>query len=303
MRKLVAILCALIASGCASTAVEITPVHVEPVQTIKSEPFDPDAVFDTAKESFASKSYLKALKGFNQVLAYDPERLDARFWRAETYLAMGDYNQAADIYWSQDWSGLSDDLAANLQIGMVLSGVYADKFENPVSAIHDAMTDHPNDPRLWNAKGQHHDRRGEWMDALSAYIEAMKSGKWQAGTINNMGMSLLLQGRIDEAKTKFEQAHNLLPDNQIYENNMRMSYILLGDLKKALNGVSETRAANILNDAGFVALSRNKNGLAKKLFEKALETSPVFHAQAQANLDSLSSLEAAARSKSTGTSP
>ena len=294
---------AVFSVACATTKVEVTPVTVEPIEQIKSAPFNVEEVYDDAIQDFEKNDYLSALNGFKQVQAYDPDRLTAVFWQAEAYLALGEYEKAANIYWAHNWSFLNDDLSQKMRTGKVLSGVYTDRYEKPEAAIHEAMVEAPNDPRLWNAKGQYHDRQEEWMDALSAYIEAMKSGKWQAGTINNMGMSLLMQGRLKEAENKFKQAHEMSPDIRVYDNNLRMAYILNGDLKKALADMDESRAANVLNDAGFVALSRDKKDLAKTLFNKALEISPVFHAKAQANLDRIVSLEAAARSKSARTTP
>jgi len=301
--RLIIIGAAIILTGCKTTKVAVTPVNIQPVEQIKSDPFDPHAAMDEAKDDFAEENYRSALENYAQVYAYDPTEIKALFGQAQSHLAMGDYLKAARIFWSENLNKLGEDFADQVAIGKILSGVYTDRYDNPISAINDGMMLSPDDARLWNAKGQYHDRRAEWMDALGAYLEAMKTGDWQAGTVNNMGMSLLLQDRLDEARDKFEQALGLKPDSEVYDSNLRMVHILQGDLKKALSGLSETRAADVLNDAGYVAMKRQKNGLAQGLFKKALEISPVYHAKAQANLDSLEKLETAARLKSAATTP
>lgn len=290
-------------TACATTQVEVTPVNIEPFQKIEAEDFDSAQTSAHAEDSFAAEDYKTALRSYAKVYAFDTSEVKALAGQAKSHLALGEYEKAASIYWRDDWPETTPEQSKELAIGKILSGIYTDRFEAPTSAIHDGMILSPNDARLWNAKGQYHDRQEEWMEALAAYLEAMKTGKWQAGTINNMGMSLLLQDRLDEAKSKFEHAVNLKPDNEIYENNLRMIFILQGDIKTALKGLDESRASDILNDAGYVVLQKDKTALAQKLFEKALEISPVYHAKAKANLDAISRLETAARSKSAGTTP
>ncbi len=289
--------------GCASTPeVDITPVSIEPVQTIKSDPFDVEEVFAAAQSDFKNENYLDALNGYKKVLAYDPQRKDALLGQGKVFLALGKYQQAARIFWDHSWT---EDLSGerSFKIGKILSGIYTARYENSVNAINNGMVLSPDDPRLWNAKGHYHDKQGEWMEALASYIEAMKSGKWRAGTINNMGMSLLLQDRLEEAQDKFEQAIALTPGNKVYENNLRMVFILEGDLQAALDDIDEARSADILNDAGYVAMSRQKTNMARRLFLRALDISPIYHAKAQANLDKLEALETAARPETAGTSP
>ena len=292
-----------IAVSCATQNVAITPVNIEPVEHIKSDPFDPKETFAQAEKSFSNGKYQNALQQYAQVYAYDQDQKVALFGQAKSHLALGDYEKAGQLYWEQDWSDLDARFKEKIKIGKILSGIYTNRYENPTKAIHDGMMLSPNDGRLWNAKGQYHDRREEWMEALSAYLEAMKTGNWRAGTINNMGMSLLLQDRLPEARAKFEQALKIKPDSSVYDNNLRMVHILDGDINTALKGLKDERAADVLNDAGYVALKRNRIALAQKLFEKALEISPVFHAKAQANLEAIQVLESTARTKSSTTSP
>ncbi len=286
MRFLILTGLAILASGCAS-GVNYTPVNIEPVQHIKSAPFDAEATLADAQTKFEAENYRGALEDFLKVSAYEPGRQDSRLGVANSYLALGYYERAARIFWHPDPVWTDGDYANDVALGKTLSGIYTGRYDNIETAINDGMTLEPNDARLWNAKGRWHDGRGEWMDALSCYVAAMELGQSRSGTINNMGMSLLMQGRQIEAEEKFAQAVDLSPDTEIYDNNLRMVYILKGDLTQALDDISDKRAANILNDAGYVAYNRGNFSKAETLFSKALDLSPVFHADAQANLDRL----------------
>jgi len=288
MRRLIATISfALLISGCASSKFNLEDLDVRPVETVESQEFDIDAVFETASEHFADENYVLALAEYSRIMNYDPLHEAARLRVGETLLALGEYRAAYALFWDEEftWSDRTD--TDRLELGRQISGIYTDKFENIETAINDGMMINPEDPRLWNAKGQLHDRRGEWIEALSSYVLALQKSDRQSGTINNMGMSLLLQGRYEEAKGKFEQAVSMSPGTTIYDNNRRMSLILLDDLQSALEDIKVTQAADILNDAGYVAQKRGELTRADRFYSKALEISPVFHLKASTNRDAL----------------
>ncbi len=291
LKKARFILPLLLLTACATTPkVEVTPVEIKPVTQIKSDPFDAESVANMGDLYFKSESYTEALTEYSKLLAYDPNSVRAGLGAGQTFLALGQYENANAIFGSDkfDWP---EDQKDQVEIGKILAGIFSDQYDNPETALHDGMMIDPDDPRLWNAKGHLHDKKGEWMEALSCYVTALETGKGRSGTINNMGMSLLLQGRFDEALPKFEQAVDLSPRTDLYDNNRRMSQILSGDLIRALEDIEDNRASDILNDAGYVAMQRDRRGLAGLLFQKAIEISPVFHAKASANLKTLQTPE------------
>ena len=280
----------LLFTACATTKAEVTPVQITSVTQIKSEPFDPAETLDEAEEYFTAENYTGALQEYSRLLSFDPDHVSAKLGAGESLLALGKFKNAAQIFWDNDFEGLDPEDLERVKIGQILSGVQTDRYEKPETAIHDGFLVRSDDARLWNAKGRLHDNQGEWMESLFSYVTALDIGQLRSGTINNMGMSLLLQGRHKEALNKFYQAVSLSPDTQIYDNNLRMTHILLGDYINALNDVTETRASNLFNDAGYVAMQSGQDQLAEIFFTKALQISPVHHSKAQANLDSMVSL-------------
>jgi len=276
--------------ACATSKVDVRPVSITPIEQIKSDPFDLDEKLAEAEDYYNAEDYKDAVKTYMQLMTFDPDHAEARLGLGQSLMAMGKFEQAARIFWAKHAATEEADLKDAFALGKIISGVYTDRYDNAENAIHDGILINPKDARLWNAKGQWHDRRAEWMDSLACYVTAMESGKWRSSTINNMGMSLLLQGRFDEAKDKFKQAKSINPETEIYDNNLRMAHILTNDLRTALSGIDSNRSADLLNDAGFVLAGRGNKSLAARLFKKALDISPVFHPKAQANLDRLSKL-------------
>ena len=154
-----------------------------------------------------------------------------------------------------------------------------------------ALLKNPNDPRLWNALGEIHDGNKDWLEALKVYVKALsvaqKNNQSTAAVINNMGMSLLMQGRKKEALNKFKQAKKSQPNMPVYGNNLRLAQTLSDKIDQALNGVNDTRAAQIYNDAGVIAQSQGKTKKAASLYKKAIEISPVYFELAENNLAEL----------------
>jgi len=275
---------ALFMAGC-QTGPKITPVDIQPVTKVKSDPFDAAEVKKQAKEDLKSERYQDALNNYAKLVAFDPEDDESHIGRGQALLALGSHEKAAEVFWDEErWGDTPKD---EVKLGQILSGIYTDQYDIPEWALEHGLAIAPKDPRLWNAKGRLHDQKREWMVALTSYVSALESNRWTSGTVNNMGMSLLLQGRYKEARVKFKQAKKLSPKTTLYDNNYRMSLLLSGKFKKALDGVPDERAADLMNDAGYIAQTEDRPALAKMLFKRAIDVSPVHHVKATHNLESL----------------
>lgn len=153
--------------------------------------------------------------------------------------------------------------------------------------LNEALEGSPKDARLWNALGRHHDSTGHHGQAQSCYKKALETGGSRAGVMNNFGMSLLMQGQHVSALSKFTQAVEIDPADNLYDNNRRLTLALMGDYDGATKGMGDRRASDILNDAGFIAMSRKNLELASGLFKAAIDQSATFHPKANANLEAL----------------
>jgi len=120
--------------------------------------------------------------------------------------------------------------------------------------------------------------------AVEARFRGVANGGNRAVAINDLGMSHLLAGEKALALDKFKQAVELAPGSALYDNNRRLTLALKSDYLGATANLASGEAANILNDAGFIAKSRGDGAQAITLFEAAIKQSRVYHAKAHNNL-------------------
>jgi len=296
-------------AACATTkpAVEkvIMDIDVRPVtqssDVVELPKFDAEAALASADKLQKSSDYIASFDAYTVVLmrmATDHEdRTQAMLgladsalsltWRGEKYK-----NRARKLY--ADIAANTDgtpDQIRRAKAGLLLLDLADFTPEAAEKRLHAAIKDSPGDPRLWNALGKVHDGNKQWLDALDAYVTALTAAKTNgtstAAVVNNMGMSLLMQGRKKEALSKFKQARKANGDMPVYDNNLRLAQTLSGKTDKAVKGLSDTRAAQVYNDAGVIAEARGESSKARSLYMKALETSPVYFERAEKNLAGL----------------
>ena len=77
------------------------------------------------------------------------------------------------------------------------------------------------------------------------------------------------------------------PDRTLYDNNRRLTLALMSEHDAAIDNIESDRAADIFNDAGYIALTQKKLDVADTLLNQAVTLSTSFHADAIANLDIL----------------
>ena len=307
MKHLAIIICAgLILSACETTkGVEGAEVKVRPiVQTSASEQpqkIDVSVQFTKAAQLQASADFIGSYEAYkvlllrmdmghtgrNQALLGLADSALALAWRDDKYAA-----QARKVYQKiSTGSALTQPQKHQVESGLLLLDLVDYTPEAAERHLEQTLQDSPDDPRLWNALGRLHDQNSDWLDALDAYIKALsvakKNGQSVASVHNNMGMSLLMQGRKREALTKFEQAVKAKPDMTIYDNNLRLAQTLSGQTTIALKGLSDTKIAQVYNDAGVIAQAQGDHKKAIALYREAIEKSPLYFKLAEENLAAL----------------
>jgi Flp pilus assembly protein TadD len=157
--------------------------------------------------------------------------------------------------------------------------------------LHEAVAHCPERWRAWNALGVIADRVGNWSESTRAYGAARESVPDDVMVINNMGYSLILQGRFAEAEALLREGLLLAPDDSRLLNNLDLAMVganeplAARDLPENATAPDPAEQALRLNNAGFLAYLLGKDDVAKGYFEQALETSQVHYERAQANLD------------------
>lgn len=290
--KPIILLIGLIVSGCATTAPPT--INVRPVPLVEQVDTHLDADYQFALQSYEDGKYGLAYSAYKKLLMQSPEDTKVLLGFADVALAMtsqgASYQEEAALIYTRlvNTPDVAEDVLRQARTGIILlKSLHAEK--NSVDIIN--LATNSDDPRVWNTLGRGYDKSGEWISALDAYLTALnlsyETGQTVAPVQNNMGMSLLLQGRTSEAVKKFEQAHLASPHIKLYDNNYRLGLIFTGNLPRALKDVEEGQAAQLLNDAGFIAAGIGEISRARTLYQEAIRISPVYFQIAEQNLRAL----------------
>jgi Flp pilus assembly protein TadD len=144
--------------------------------------------------------------------------------------------------------------------------------------------------RAWNALGIAADQMADWSLADRSFAEAARLAPSEAAPINNLGWSLLLQGRWSAAADKFAKAAALDPKSPRIADNLELAMAALAsDLPQRRPGESSSSWAARLNDAGVAATILGEKARAAAAFTRALEASDTWYARAAGNLEVVAS--------------
>ena len=277
--------------GCASTATnEINfKDEIRPIVHEEDTSLDIALELQKAQADYEAEHYDKSYDTYQLVALKNPKNLAARIGWGDASIALNLFEKAYEIFSANfEFSNEDETLKHKHLAGLVLSEVATGRVDDEEVRLNEALEYNLNDPRLWNALGLYHDKEENWVQAQRTYLKAMTTEeKYHSSVINNLGMSYLKQGLYDQALEKFEQAISVKSDRTLYDNNRRLTLALMGDHEAAVDNIVSDRAANIFNDAGYIALTQKKFDVADTLLNQAVSTSTSFHADAEENLERL----------------
>lgn len=299
-------LLALCMSACATTKTNVLEkVEVRAAEIFDSEEFNVEDIYEQAIEYYALGDFKRAIAAYENTLvgagADYENRQDALLGYGDSALALASLSDTnrlkADTTYKAllDHSDISDLNRDRVLSGQVLLEIVRGESEDVEVHLNEALEVNLHDPRLWNALGHFHDRAGEWVLATETYVKAMEAagetGYPVAPIINNMGMSYLMRGRSKDALKKFRQAHGMNADIEIYDNNRRLALVLIRRHDKAAKDLTDNRAAQIYNDAGYLSASRGQTKKARYYYNKAIKLSPIYFEKAEINLLALTNIK------------
>ncbi|HFB54577.1 MAG TPA: hypothetical protein ENJ46_01525 [Hellea balneolensis] len=211
-------------------------------------------------------------------------------------LSAGDEKYLAETVLAYERLNARDDVTAEMKnhilSGQALLALHGAYPGNTEKLLLSAIRANPDDVQLRNGLGQFYDQNNDWISALDVYVGALTVahdvGHDTAAILNNIGVSLMMQGRTKEALVKFDTVVKAKPRMDIYANNRRMALLLLGRSRDAFQTQDDISSARLYNDAGFIAASRGELDKARGFYQKAISISPVYYKQAEQNLANLS---------------
>lgn len=164
--------------------------------------------------------------------------------------------------------------------------------DEAIAVLERAVAEDASAWRAWNALGVEYDQRHDWQKADTAFDHAMSGSGGSPIVLNNRGFSRLSQNRLQEATQDFVLALQKKPGFAPARNNLRMAIALGGDYEKAVSGAAADERASVLNNAGFIAMTRGDYAKARELFEQAIKAKGSYYALAAENLELAKNLEA-----------
>lgn len=240
--------------------------------------------FEQAQSFLQVQKFDAAQKQYEHILSLYPDNVDAQIGLGDIAIMQGQYDKAFKLFAVAAQFVKGKEKPAGIDTGLILALVLAEKSDTPESDLKMAFAISPNDTRVLNALGQLADNEQDWGKAREYYIQALNTGRATPRVLNNMGVSLLMQGRIREAIGKFRQAqsHDNTPASTAY--NLSRAYIMMGDYRRALSLSRADDMAALYNDAGIFAMRDQKYALSKCLFQTAIDISPSYNVHAEENI-------------------
>lgn len=145
----------------------------------------------------------------------------------------------------------------------------------------------PGDVDVLRAAARMEDRAGhlDWAEYL--YQRAAASNPHHAGTLNDLGLCLARQGKLEQSVQTIEQAIHLQPDKALYRNNAATVLVELRQDQMALAHLAAVHApAEASYNMGQLLVQRDRADEAAPYFVGALQQDPELK-QAQAALAQL----------------
>jgi Flp pilus assembly protein TadD len=217
-----------------------------------------------------------------------PEDPRGKLAAAELRLALGDTGGAMQVFRT-----LVDEptVAADARQGFGITLILVGDTEVAFKELSAAVEQDPTRWRAWNALGAYYDAQDNWEKAEDAYRRALAVRPNEAMILNNLGFSLLMQDKADDALRPLQEAMRLDPESPLIKTNVRLALARKGEYRRAGGGSgSDTELAQALNNVGYIALMEGDYVLAEAYFLRAMEADPTFNKVAWRNLNYLKSL-------------
>ena len=170
--------------------------------------------------------------------------------------------------------------------GAGLAGLHLGSLNGARKLLKEAIAICPDQWRSWNALGVLADRNGDWVTSATSYARALKLVPAEPIVLNNLGYSLILQHRFDDAEQVLRNAIRIAPNHERLANNLDIALIAGGkpldpDIVKDI----PARRAERFNNAGYISFLSGRTPEAKSYLEDAVAIGPAYFGRAARNLE------------------
>ena len=196
---------------------------------------------------------------------------------ARLALAKGDAQEAETRFAAISNAG-SDD--CRVDEGLGIARLRLGRPGQSLTPLSRAVDSCPGRWRAWSALAVAYDEAQSWSLSAAANERAFQQTDRPAQVLNNYGMSLIAQGKADQAMAIFDNARKIAPDDARIIANADAAYVMAGQ------GISRRPAddadswAKRLTNAGQVALRIGNAVKARAYLSQAMTQSEQFMPEA-----------------------
>jgi tetratricopeptide (TPR) repeat protein len=133
----------------------------------------------------------------------------------------------------------------------------------------------PGNVEVLRAAARMEDRLGQLPIAESLYTRAVAENPGHAGALNDLGLCLARQGKLDASVQVIEQAIQLQPEKPLYRNNAATVLVEMRQDHRALAHLAAVHSAADANyNFGQLLVQRGRPADAAQYFQAAIQQNP-----------------------------
>lgn len=272
-----------LSSACATTGAHARASAKAPPAVKPADPGSATKAIAAGDQAFRQGNYDGALAEYVRALSLDARNATAYLRVAETHNTLGAFDTAAGAY--RKVLLLQPDNADAIE-GMGLVLLHQQHIAEARSQLMLALQKNPALWRSYNGLGVIADLSGSYPLAEAEYRKALSLKPNSVEVINNLGYSRYLAGRLAEAQAYFERALSIERDNARAWSNLALVYTRQGRYEQAVGAFRELMPEpQAYYSTGYVCMLAQRYAEAAELFQKAIELSPSYYADAHDNLE------------------
>jgi len=189
------------------------------------------ALFDQAVSLHGQGRLAEAERLYKQMLAADPNLMDARHMLGVLKAQQGHPREAHDLIAAVVAANPRDALAL-ANFGNVLNEL--ERFEQALSAYDRSLALNPDYPPAWLFRGNIQQRLLRYGEAVESYNRFLRFDSNNPDAWNNRGLALQHVGRLNEALESYRRAQSLDPAMAQAFLNQGLCHMLMQDFAKGL---------------------------------------------------------------------
>lgn len=242
-----------------------------------------------AQKAFETGQYQKAASLYEKLYEEEPDNTLYLMQYAESLRLGGDNGKALQRY---DQLLEKDPGALHAKEGKGLAYVQEGNLKKAQVLFSEVLKADASRWRTINALGVIHSLSGQKDEAMQYYQMASQVSEENPAVLNNIGLSVALDGDIEGGMVILKKALlELSADDmsrQKIEHNLALVYGISGRMDKAQEILEKhLPPAAVYNNLGFYAKLANDRKLARTYLSKSLSSSPVHYEKAWNNLQGL----------------